>query len=297
MIRKLIFIFLFFSLSHVDAFSEVLDRVVASVDGNPISESELLEELKKISPNTKIDRPVSRENLKAGITALLLDREAGRLGVSVSQEELDQQLSAIISRSGISKEQFEKSISEAGITLEQYRAKLASELNRNRVLGATLKSRVQVNDEDLSSYVKAESQEDSANVGKFGLLKIFSPTGASDFGEEAGKLKEFLLGGNRCGAYKSTNVTGCEFLGVFKLEDLKQDYANLISDLQDYSFSASIVEGGQSLRLMKVDPLLESKESSVKQNVREKLFEEKFKVEAEKFLDHELFEKYLVDLH
>lgn len=277
--------------------AEVLDRVVASIDGAPVTESEVVKELALFSPSQSVKKPLDSESIKAGLTGLLLGREAARMGITVSREEIDQQISMVISRSNISMNQFEKSLLDAGMSMAQYRDKLSSELNRNRVVGSILKQRIQVSDEELSAYMGTSQGQEVENEGRFGLLRLSSLVKDIDKALEADKLSKYLKEGGICESYKSSTFIACENLGIFKVEDLKEGYARSLDASLNYEFGDLIEENGTNYYLLKIDANLSKKNSNVGLEIRDKLFQEKFKAEAEKFLGQEIFEKYSVEMH
>ncbi len=302
LVFKQIFYLLFVNLVFNTAFpfavlAEVLDRVIASIDGAPVTESEIIKELTKISPTTPINKPIDSQSIKAGLTGILLEKEAIRMGVTVSKEEIDQQIAMVIERSNISTEQFEKSLAEAGMSMDQYRDKIANELNRSRVVGTILKQRIQVSDEELGSYISVPEDSNGDQGEQFGLLKLTLLVKDIDQSMEAEKLAKYLKEGGVCENYKSAVFIGCENLGVFKLGDLKDTYSRSLDGRSNYEFGELIEENSNNYYLLKIDSDLSKKNSNVGQDIREKLFQEKFKVEAEKFLSQEIFEKYSVEMH
>ena len=284
-------------LKHVVSYAEVVDRVVASVEGLPVTESDIEKELKRISPTTPVEHPISSENLKTGLTGILLEREASKLGISVTEEEVEEQINNVINKNNLSREQFENSLKETGMSLSQYREKLASELNRNRVIGTALKQKIQVTDEELKSYMGESKIEEESDIDKFGLFKLESLVKEIDTKQEAQKLSDYLKSGGLCETYKSSIFLNCTNLGVFKIEDLKEDYAKLVNSKANFEFSDIVIENGRDFFLFKTEANISTKGSSIGQEIRDKLFQDKFKKEAEKYLTKDIFEKYLVETH
>ena len=283
-----------------EAKCEILDRVVASVEGSPVTELEVLKELGKISPGHNSTLPLSKENLKLGLTGILLDREAAQLGISVSEEDIDQQINYVMQRNNFSKEQFEESLSSAGMTVDQYKQKLTSELNRNRVISTALKYRVQVSNEELRTYLASSNDESSKELDsesdKFGLLKIILVDSDFNEEEESKSITELLKNGGECETYSSADIKKCLNLGIFEEADLREDFAKALDDVDDMKFS-KVLNDNEDFVLMKTEPSLLRKLTSIQKDIKDRLLQEKFKVEAEKYLENELFEKFLVETH
>lgn len=277
--------------------AELLDKVVANVDGSPVLYSELATEFKKISPEFDGVRALREDELKFGLTAYLINKEAQKYGLVVSSEEVEAHIDEVIAQNNLTRERFNDALIASGTSLENYKAKLVSEITRNRVISTVLKQRIQVNNEELQSYIETGSGDNASDEDSFGLYKIESLVKEFDKEEESKKLKTFLMGGGVCEKYPSQYFKSCENLGVFKAKDLKEAYANALEGTELFALSDIFNENGLNYVLFKVDSKVSQSLSKTGQSLKDKLLQEKFKQEAEKYLSKEIFDTYHVEFH
>jgi len=72
-----------------------------------------------------------------------------RVDMEASQEEIDNTVRNIASDNGLTVDQLRASVESHGLTMEEYRSKLKSEIERSRVLNAVVRSEVQVETEEI----------------------------------------------------------------------------------------------------------------------------------------------------
>ncbi len=156
---------LLFSLGSVAtgaAAEELLDGIAAQVGSHIVLVSEV----------NQVAGPVGEKMRRSGVPeseilqmrADVLDRlietrlisiVVRRLELNASQVEVDQAIASIASETGLTMEQLEESVAGHGLTVEEYRAKIKSEIERSKVLNSMVRSRVRVEpDEVLALYAE-----------------------------------------------------------------------------------------------------------------------------------------------
>ena len=144
----------------------VIDRVVAVVNEEPITLTELDEEgahffnkIKTQAPDHLIDEHLSRarrEVLDTIIDRKLLLQRAERRGVTVSPEEIDMQFFRIMEQNKLTEEQFSKQLAKMGSTPKQYKENLKAQIVRQKLISYEIRSKVVVTDEDIEKYYREE---------------------------------------------------------------------------------------------------------------------------------------------
>lgn len=157
--------------------TEVVNRIVATVDGEPITAHELrhfAEE--KGSPGTS-----DKVLLDALITDRLLEKEIKAQGINAKDDEIARYIGEIQSRNNMDEEHFEKAIAAQGFTMEQYRAKVKSEIEKVALVNREIRSRVNVSKEEVQRYYEAHKDDYQVKdqVRVRGIL-FAVPSGASD---------------------------------------------------------------------------------------------------------------------
>src|SRR5207248_4270694 len=102
------------------ARAEIADRIVATIDGEPITAHEVRQWGKERglqeAPDTRV--------LDLLITEKLLQKEIKSQGIAAREEEIDRYIEEIQARNGVDKERFQKILSDQGMTYEAYHAKV-----------------------------------------------------------------------------------------------------------------------------------------------------------------------------
>jgi peptidyl-prolyl cis-trans isomerase SurA len=167
--------------------SEVVNRIVATVDGDPITEHELRKYARERGGNANVPEAVL---LDALITDRLLEKEIKSQGISAKDEEIARYLEEIQARNNMDAERFEKAIADQGFTMAQYRAKVKSEIEKVALVNREIRARVNVTKEDVQRHYDAhkDDYEIKDRVRVSGILFGVSPA-ASDEEVERERLK------------------------------------------------------------------------------------------------------------
>ena len=129
------------------ARAEVTNRIVATIDGEPITAHELRqweqEQGEGIPPDQTLD---------ALITQRLLEKEIKAQGITARDEDIDRYMKEVQARSGADEAGFNKALAERGMTQETYRAKVKSEIERAQLVNKEIRQRVNVSSAEIKRY-------------------------------------------------------------------------------------------------------------------------------------------------
>jgi peptidyl-prolyl cis-trans isomerase SurA len=149
--------------------AEVIDRTVATVNGEIILYSEVLAqvelmektfpELKNLPPEKKPQ--LERDALTQLIQQKLTEQEIKRLKIIVPSAEVETTISGIKKENNLTDSQFEYLLKQDGLTLEKFRENIKKELERNRLLDRVLKSKTVITDAQVDAYLKEGPKEGS----------------------------------------------------------------------------------------------------------------------------------------
>jgi len=127
--------------------------VAATVNGKPITRLDLIKELEKQG---------GKQTLDTMVTKSLLRQEAVKKGIVVSKEDLDKE-----------KDSLKKNIESSGQTWEQFlqyqnltEEQLNEELSLRVMLNKLLAEKVNVTEDEITTYVEQNSQEGQDNTNK-----------------------------------------------------------------------------------------------------------------------------------
>ncbi len=115
---------------------------------------------------------VRKNALDRLIEGKLLSSVVGRLELDADREEVDAAISAIASDNNLSIEQLFRSIVSHGLTIEEYRAKIKSEVERSKVVNAMVRSRIQISDEEIEILYEEQFSQQHSGGEEFNLLHL-----------------------------------------------------------------------------------------------------------------------------
>jgi len=173
--RLLLFFLLILILPAQGSGFEVIDEVVAVVNGDVITREELKEEVRifKLEMGIKVDSErLKKDILQKMIEEYLLQQEAEREGFTVSKMEVQKAMENL--RENISREQFTQELEKRGITLKDLEKRLERQILQEKlikwkvkILGEEIqieKSKVENFFFSLKHYLQGEKLQEEAVV-------------------------------------------------------------------------------------------------------------------------------------
>jgi peptidyl-prolyl cis-trans isomerase SurA len=170
MVRVLVLLFLALTMFFQDSpvWGEQVDRIVAIVNDEIITLSELEIFRKAFYPETPSgDDWLSREldlvkvqqkALNALINDKLIEQEAERQQITISDEQIEQTVDSVKQEQGLTQDQLEIMLKTQGLTYEKYKTELEKTLKRTKMVKRAVKSNVEINDENLERYYRTHIQ-------------------------------------------------------------------------------------------------------------------------------------------
>lgn len=150
------------------ASAEIIEAIVARVGDRIVTRSQYAQRLAEgdfeIEQTSASPEEVQRRKealrgdlLDTMLSELLIKDRADRLGITVTTKDVDDAVERLKAQYGIeSQEQFEESLEQAGLTVEQMRLRLRDTLLSNAVLGRELRSRAEISDKELKARYERE---------------------------------------------------------------------------------------------------------------------------------------------
>lgn len=157
-----------------EAGAIVVDRIVATVDGSPITLFELERFIRLNSgadPNA-VSRKDKEKALELLIGETLVRLESRRLGLSVSKEDVDLYIEEIKRGNGLDDSTLSEALAQQGFTIETYKRQIAKELLKNQLVMRQIRQQVNVTSADVSKYYE-ENKDMFAKAGSVHIRQIF----------------------------------------------------------------------------------------------------------------------------
>jgi peptidyl-prolyl cis-trans isomerase SurA len=189
-------------LASATARAEMVDRIVANVNGEIILYSELQQQIKLMEKNMAMPdaadpakKPqIEREVLNQMIRQKLADMEAARLKFTATDADVDLRVKQILEMNHATMAQLESNLKANGQTIDKFRADLKKDIERERLVERTCKSKVLIRDQQVEAFLTGEKGESASTSQKVHLGLIKLPVGDKNAKpEEAQKTGREIL--------------------------------------------------------------------------------------------------------
>ncbi len=203
-VRSLFFgmVLFFGGLSSLAFSAEVVDRVVALVNGEMISLSELNERMEPFADKIKSSgyplaeqRPLlfklREEKLREIINEKLADQEVERLGIEEREAEVDEAIERFKVANRLNDKSLKESLLVQGMTYEALRDRIKQQLLRVALVNREVRTKIVVTDEDIEQYYRTHPAEFGAEV-QYHLKNILKRVPPAATAEQKSRLYEEL---------------------------------------------------------------------------------------------------------
>lgn len=151
---------LFFTICTLFAFSTVQaeERVIATVDGYPIMQSQLMKVLGKRA-NTEANRAAALNDL---INDFLVQRAIQESGLKINYAQVDRMIENIAAQNHLTYGQLLDALDYQGISLNQYRQQVAHQMMMEQIRQHTIGQTIQIDPQQVKSLAKQLMEKDKA---------------------------------------------------------------------------------------------------------------------------------------
>lgn len=115
---------------------------------------------------------VRKDALERLIETRLLSSVVERLELEADREEVDAAIAAIAEDNGLTIEQLLSSIASHGLSVEEYRSKIRGEIERSKVVNTMVRSRIQIDEEEIQALYDEEFGKQRSGGEEFYLRHI-----------------------------------------------------------------------------------------------------------------------------
>ena len=227
--------------------AEVVDRIVAVVNDEIITMSELEQATRMIQPEAGINpkskegQALKREMLEALIDRKLAKAEAKRRGIEIADKEIDRAVEDFKKRNRLPDDAtMNQALAKAGLTLKELRQHLADQIQQERLVFIAMGAKkTEVTEAEVRRFYDAHLKEGGSGGDQVHLQVInmpYPPGATAGQKEEVQKraetiLKEYRLGGSLAEVQRKHSLTGQD-LGFINQGDLNPQLAELIGKLR-----------------------------------------------------------------
>jgi len=290
-----LFILMSLIFSSASYASILLDRVVAVVNKEVITWSELYKamefeaatQVKSLSgeQRTKLFKENEASFLESLIDMRLQLQEAQNIGIAVTQNEIAETIDNIQKKYSMTQADFTESLKKEGLSLEEYKKRLSDQILINKVVTSQIRNKIVVSDAEVNRYMDA-NKETFTGSETYKLRQIFFKKPAENIDkktieEKATEIMKRLKDGEDFSALarmysEDSSARSGGDLGFVKKEILAKEFIDVLSDMKvgDYSMPFWTDKG---LHIIKLDEKVSAENAAkVKDDVRKQLAEEHF---------------------
>jgi peptidyl-prolyl cis-trans isomerase SurA len=180
--------------------AEVVDRIVAEVNNDIITMSELenmtrsIQARSGIKPSKRDAQKMQREMLEALIDRKLAKAEAKRRGIKVSPKEVDEEIAHFKQRSNIpDDETLAKALSNEGLSLKEFKQQMADQLLQERLMALVVRPKISVSDAEVRRLYDQRFKHSGTHVHLLTLRLPFPPGATNEQKAEIKQKTEAIL--------------------------------------------------------------------------------------------------------
>ena len=265
--RTISFLIILFLLTGQSHAAEIVDRVVAVVNDDVITMTELNEEAAPVLNRIRLtlDQAAQdqardqarKEILDSMIDQLLISQMGRQRNIIISKEEVNLAIEGVLAKNQINMAKFRLELARIGSNESLYRKSVRSEILKSKLIGYEIHSRMVITDEQINEYYQDKFMIDLADgyhLLQFGLT-VKPGTKDAAFNQIKTIRERIDKGENfRQLAHEYSNLPSAEAggnIGSFKKTELAPFMWDAIKGLKPGELSA-IIQRGSGLQFFKL---------------------------------------------
>lgn len=270
---------------------DVIDRVVAVVNEDVITLTEFNKFLLEVPEEVQSDKYKVLNDL---VDQKLIVQKAADLGITVTDQEIDQSILNMQNKLGMSEEDMQQMLTKENLTEDQLRNQWRMQLISNKLVSAKLKGNIAVTDDEVKErYIQYYGEIENAEEVKIAHILInYNSDGAEDSLEKAQKVYEMAKSGENfeelVSEYSDDTLSKDKQgeLGYFKKGELVGELEEAVENTKVGDISEP-VKTSSGYHIVKVLDRKTQEESSVdeyREQLKYEIYREKAAVALENFL-------------
>ena len=296
----------------IQAFGQVLNRIVASVDGEPITLRELEEyERRQLAALGAAGSSATRNDLlQALVTEKLVAREIAAKGIRVEKEDIDHYIARIRQQNRMSEAELREALQQQGLTWEKYREQIRGEIEKIQLLNREIRARVNITPQDVERYYQSHKEEYRRPAGvqlRHIVLRVApdaTPELVEAVRERVLAIRERVVDDGEDFAAVAKEVSedaaaaGGGDLGVVDPEKVLPEFEEALPKLEDGEVSEPIRTAG-GLHLLKLEKRIEESYAPLEElseGIKDKLYSQVLDERYRRWLVEDLKKRHYVEI-
>ena len=274
---------------------EVVDRIIAFVNDDIVTLSELNERTKAfvaarqqnpfLREQEQSLEEIRRDMLDSIINERLAAQEVSRLKIRVGEAEVDATIARIMQENQINQEAMEAQLRKEGTTYKEFRERIKSRLEQRKLVSREVQDKTIITDEMVEAFYKSNIEEFQGK-SRWRIQDIYLPYSPKDTPEQRARLRDLaqqILERVRAGvdfgllAKSYSQGPGAEAggdLGYFAQGELEPVLEAAVENLKVGEVSPDIetTQGIHIIKVTEVDRTPAKSLDDIRENIRSALY-------------------------
>ncbi|MDT8440667.1 MAG: SurA N-terminal domain-containing protein [Desulfuromonadales bacterium] len=259
---------LFAALWTTALAAEPVSRIAAVVNTDIITtyqlEQTLAEHLAKQANSPTAEQLVTlrRQLLQRLIEESLVKQRIKELKLTVSEEEIETAILDVQKQNRLTREQLQQAVLNQGITFESYRDNLRQQILRYKLIGADVRSKVEVTEQEIVEYYRAHLDEyRSPERVALSVLSFPLPVKGDSFQKEAievaareatDRLRQGEPLDNVADAYRNDYAVDSTSIRAMSTVEMSPEFAKALEGVEIGGYSDPVLSG-PALHVLRLD--------------------------------------------
>jgi peptidyl-prolyl cis-trans isomerase SurA len=293
------------------AAAETVNRIVATIDGEPITliELERYSEIAKKRPGGEQVADNQRAMLDELVLDKIINKQVEALGLKATDQQIDGYIESIRARNNLSEEQLMEALQQQNMSWDQYRVQVRADIERANLINREIRTKVNVTNEEVERYYKAHLDDyGTSTKAHVRLISFLVPDDASDADKAAIRAKaeavqkEAAGGANFAKLAKehSQGPAAAEGgdIGEVQPDEMQPEFAKAAKGLEGGQVSPLIVtaDGFHILKVEKGSGETHRPLADVSEEIKEKLYKEAMETRYDRWLHQDLRARHHVEI-
>lgn len=298
-----------FAVAPLVAHAEIVERIVAIVNDEIITQSDLTKYADRIrsgglTDDMLIPDEAAKESLLKDQSKLLqkmidervIDSEVKKQNLSAPIEKVEQEIRNIARRNNVSREELKAALQERGVSFSQYQDFIKTGLERQGLIEKAITQRIKVSEDDVMAAFAAAHGNSIDQAFEYTISHIFfsqdKSGGAQAARARAQQALDKLRGGANFEQLASEVSEDPAFeqgglLGVFKSGELQKELEGIVQKLNAGEYSGPLpTRGGfHIVKLNKKRLIPDPRTEKEREQFRASLYEKAYKKQFQSWLE------------
>lgn len=314
-LRVFVFVSLFFVFNALSQAAILLDKVVAVVNQEVITWSDLYKAMEfeatdkmrelKDEEKSKIFKENEGIFLEGLIDMKLQLQIAKQLGIEAAQEDINEAISEVKKKYSMDEQLLIESLKKEGFTFAEYKQRMAEQIVLNRVISQQVGNKIVISEAEIAKHAGENKDVMLESDEAYRLRQIFfkKPDSAADMKAVEGKadaILQQLNAGENFSALaqkysEDRSRKGGGDLGYVRKSHLSNEFIEMLSQMKAGEISRPFWTD-RGLHIIKLEEKTEKRtEAELKEGVRNTLYEKRYSEKYKSWL-RDLREKAYIEI-